>query len=66
MRKLTVVNKQHRKAELRPLKEVIAEITKIFDRDGISGVQGFVINVRTPNSQMRLSWGDTRPQRLKR
>jgi hypothetical protein len=47
--------------ELRPLADVLKEITDAFDIEGISGVYGFCINLRTSKSRLRMEWGDIRP-----
>lgn len=50
---------------LRPLREVIKEITDIYDREGWLGVQGFSITLRTAHSSSNMRWGDLKLHRRK-
>lgn len=45
---------------LRPLHTVLRDIQDVFDREGIAGVEGYTIALRTDaGTQLRMSWGQT-------
>lgn len=51
--------------EIRPLSKVLGDIREVFDRDGIAGVEGFTIAIRTEQgNQLIMSWGSTRSVKL--
>jgi len=54
------VPKKKRKLKLRTLEDVIADLRKTFGHDGIEGVYGFMINVKTAKSRMQMRWGNLR------
>ena len=57
--------KIHSNDTLRTLRSVIDEVTELFDRGGLQGVQGFSITVRLGKSTLNLSWGDLKIRKRK-
>lgn len=49
--------------EMQPVRQVIEEITKLFDRPDIEGVLGFKIVVKAQNSKVSLEWGSLKMPR---
>jgi hypothetical protein len=53
-------------SRLRPVVEVLAEIRELAEREGIVGVQGYSITVRTNLSTLNQKWGELAIKRAKR